>query len=62
MDINKKKLKAFEIIKEKQVDVYILIRFFNAYCVDSARMEYNRYVYGKHLTHEECVLLKEVLL
>lgn len=57
-----KKLKALKIIKEKEVDVGLLIRCLNSYCIDSACQEYNQWTQTKHLTHEECVLLKEVLL
>ena len=59
---NENKLKALEIIKEKNVDVGLLIRCFNAYCIDSACQEYNQWTQGEHLIYEECVLLKEVLL
>ena len=58
-----KKFKAFEVTKAKKVDIDILIKFLNFYYIDVARMEYNRYIYNKYLlTHEECNLLKEVLL
>lgn len=56
------KLKALEIIKEKKVDIGLLIRCLNAYCIDSACQEYNQWTQEEHLTYEECVLLKEVML
>ena len=59
---NSIKIKALEIIKEKKVDVGLLIRCLNAYCIDSAYQEYNQWTQEEHLTYEECVLLKEMLL
>lgn len=54
-------LKALKIIAEKKVDIGLLIRCLNAYCIDSACQEYNQWTQEEHLIYEECVLLKKVL-
>ena len=73
-----KELKALEIIKEKRVDVLVLVQYmkekpndtwalesYNHYCEDKKNCKYydgRDYLKPKSLTQEEYELLKEVLL
>lgn len=59
---DEKKLKAFEIIKKKKVDVGYLFEMITLFDRKGLR-QYNLSCYGikKTLTKEECCLLKEVL-
>ena len=68
-ELEKKKLEAFEIIKEKRVDVACLMKCFN-FTIGSTNEEeclcyncaYESYRGSKEITQEEFNLLKEVLL
>lgn len=64
MKSEQKKLKAFEIIKEKKVDTLLLFRCFeldNLYGHSHFEL-YNQELYTQNITEEEYKLLKEVLL
>lgn len=63
LSIDYKKLKALEIIKEKEVDTLLLFRCFefdNLYGYSHFEM-YNQELYTQNITQEEYDLLKEVL-
>ena len=65
-EIIEKNLKAFEIIKNKQVDVGWFIKCYNDYSNDKDRlMMYNQLSIddkGRDITKEDYDLLKEVLV
>lgn len=60
--IERKQLKALEIIKEKQVDIHNLIYSQSLEEYNTFAMKYNQELCNTLLTQEEYELLKEVLL